>query len=81
MPDAAPSATRLVAVDDFDQRQVTVVETPHGALAVGISNGDPFAVSTAVAISSRRSGMDGSLAMGVLSVRGTRPATTCSLVR
>ncbi len=45
MPDAAPGATRLVAVDDLDQRQVTVVETAHGALAVGISNGEPFAVS------------------------------------
>lgn len=45
MPDAATSATRLVAVDDLDQRQVTVVETPHGPLAVGISAGEPFAVS------------------------------------
>lgn len=45
MPDAATSATRLVAVADLDQRQVTVVETPHGPLAVGISDGEPFAVS------------------------------------
>jgi 3-phenylpropionate/trans-cinnamate dioxygenase ferredoxin component len=45
MPDAATSTTRLVAVEDLDDRQVTVVETPHGLLAVGISDGKPFAVS------------------------------------
>jgi 3-phenylpropionate/trans-cinnamate dioxygenase ferredoxin subunit len=45
MPDAAVSAIRLVAVEDLDERQVTVVETPHGLLAVGISDGQPFAVS------------------------------------
>jgi 3-phenylpropionate/trans-cinnamate dioxygenase ferredoxin component len=40
------SATRLVAVDDLGASQVAVVEkTPHGALAVGISAGKPFAVS------------------------------------
>ena len=40
------SATRLVSVDDLDESQVTVVEgTPHGTLAVGISGGEPFAVS------------------------------------
>jgi 3-phenylpropionate/trans-cinnamate dioxygenase ferredoxin subunit len=40
------SATRLVAVDDLGASQVCVVdETPHGALAVGISAGKPFAVS------------------------------------
>ncbi len=40
------SATRLVAVDDLGDSQVVVVdETPHGALAVGISAGKPFAVS------------------------------------
>ena len=39
-------ATRLVAVDDLGVSQVVVVEkTPHGALAVGISAGKPFAVS------------------------------------
>ena len=38
--------SRLVAVDDLDASQVAVVdETPHGALAVGISAGQPFAVS------------------------------------
>jgi 3-phenylpropionate/trans-cinnamate dioxygenase ferredoxin subunit len=40
------SATRLVAVDDLGASQVAVVEeTRHGALAVGISEGKPFAVS------------------------------------
>jgi 3-phenylpropionate/trans-cinnamate dioxygenase ferredoxin subunit len=40
------SAVRLVAVEDLGSSQVTVVEhTPHGALAVGISEGQPFAVS------------------------------------
>lgn len=45
MPDAAISAIRLLAVKDLDERQVTVVDTPHGSLAVGISGGEPFAVS------------------------------------
>jgi nitrite reductase/ring-hydroxylating ferredoxin subunit len=40
------SATRLVSVNDLGASQVAVVEkTPHGALAVGISAGQPFAVS------------------------------------
>ena len=40
------SAARLIAVDDLGASQVTVVdETPHGALAVGMSAGRPFAVS------------------------------------
>jgi 3-phenylpropionate/trans-cinnamate dioxygenase ferredoxin subunit len=40
------SAVRLVAGDDLGGSQVTVVEqTPHGALAVGMSGGQPFAVS------------------------------------
>jgi 3-phenylpropionate/trans-cinnamate dioxygenase ferredoxin subunit len=40
------SPARLVAVDDLGASQVAVVdETPHGALAVGISAGRPFAVS------------------------------------
>jgi 3-phenylpropionate/trans-cinnamate dioxygenase ferredoxin subunit len=39
-------AARLVAVDDLGASQVAVVdETPHGAVAVGISAGKPFAVS------------------------------------
>ena len=37
---------RLVALDDLGDSQVTVVaNTPHGAMAVGISEGKPFAVS------------------------------------
>lgn len=40
------STARLVAVDDLGASQVVVVEqTLHGALAVGISAGKPFAVS------------------------------------
>lgn len=40
------SPTRLVSVEDLDASQVTVIEdTPHGALAVGVSAGKPFAVS------------------------------------
>ena len=40
------SAVRLVAIDALGDSQVTVVEkTPHGALAVGMSGGKPFAVS------------------------------------
>ena len=46
MTTSEQSATRLVAVDDLGVSQVVVVEkTPHGALAVGISGGKPFAVS------------------------------------
>jgi len=42
----AQSPTRLVAVDELGPSQVVAVEsTPHGALAVGISAGKPFAVS------------------------------------
>jgi 3-phenylpropionate/trans-cinnamate dioxygenase ferredoxin component len=37
---------RLVAIDKLGAKQVVVVDgTPHGALAVGISAGKPFAVS------------------------------------
>jgi 3-phenylpropionate/trans-cinnamate dioxygenase ferredoxin subunit len=40
------SATRLIALDDLGASQVTVGDkSPHGALAVGISTGKPFAVS------------------------------------
>ena len=40
------SATRLLAVDDLGDSQVAFVDnTPHGALAVGISAGNPFALS------------------------------------
>jgi len=41
-----PPAGRLIAVDELPPSHVAVVEdTPHGALAVGISAGEPFAVS------------------------------------
>jgi nitrite reductase/ring-hydroxylating ferredoxin subunit len=41
-------ADQLVAVSDLDEGGVTVVEHPKlGALAVGISDGEPFAVSNA----------------------------------
>jgi nitrite reductase/ring-hydroxylating ferredoxin subunit len=39
------AATRLVAVEDLGETQVTVVDTPHGKLAVGMSGGEPFALS------------------------------------
>jgi 3-phenylpropionate/trans-cinnamate dioxygenase ferredoxin component len=42
----ARPAIRLLAVEDLGVSQVIVVDkTPHGALAVGISTGKPFAVS------------------------------------
>lgn len=37
--------TRLVSVDELGDSSVTVVGTPRGDLAVGISDGEPFAVS------------------------------------
>jgi hypothetical protein len=45
MTTSEQSGTRLVAVEDLGASQVAVVLTPHGALAVGISAGKPFAVS------------------------------------
>jgi 3-phenylpropionate/trans-cinnamate dioxygenase ferredoxin component len=40
------SGTRLITVADLGDSQVAVVEgTPHGTLAVGMSAGQPFAVS------------------------------------
>ena len=46
MTGSEQSATRLVAVDDLGTSGVAVAEeTPHGALAVGISAGKPFALS------------------------------------
>jgi 3-phenylpropionate/trans-cinnamate dioxygenase ferredoxin subunit len=46
MSTSEQSAVRLVDVGDLGASQVAVVEeTPHGALAVGISAGKPFAVS------------------------------------
>ena len=39
-------AVRLIAVDDLGSSQVAIVQdTPHGALAVGMSGGHPFALS------------------------------------
>ena len=46
MTKSEQSATRLLAVNDLGDSQVAVVDnTPHGALAVGISAGEPFALS------------------------------------
>jgi 3-phenylpropionate/trans-cinnamate dioxygenase ferredoxin component len=46
VPTSEQSATRLIAVDDLGASQVAVVDkTSHGALAVGISGGEPFALS------------------------------------
>ncbi len=40
------TAGRLIAIDDLGPSQVAVIEdTPHGALAVGMSGAEPFAVS------------------------------------
>jgi nitrite reductase/ring-hydroxylating ferredoxin subunit len=40
-----PREIRLAAVEDLKETGVVSVSTPHGRLAVGISNGEPFAVS------------------------------------
>ena len=45
MTDSTAVPIRLVGVEELDERQVTVVQTPHGNLAVGLSGGEPFAVS------------------------------------
>jgi nitrite reductase/ring-hydroxylating ferredoxin subunit len=46
MDTPADQKKRLVSVDELGETQVTVVEgTPHGTLAVGLSDGEPFAVS------------------------------------
>jgi 3-phenylpropionate/trans-cinnamate dioxygenase ferredoxin component len=46
MTTSEQSGTRLVGVEELGASQVAVVETtPHGALAVGVSAGKPFAVS------------------------------------
>lgn len=43
---ALDAPIRLVGVDQLGESGVTVVaDTPHGALAVGLSDGTPFAVS------------------------------------
>lgn len=38
-------ATRLIGVEELGTTQVTVVDTQHGKLAVGMSDGEPFALS------------------------------------
>jgi nitrite reductase/ring-hydroxylating ferredoxin subunit len=45
MADATMEGTRLIGVDELGTTQVAVVDTPGGKLAVGISGGEPFAVS------------------------------------
>lgn len=45
MADSIITPTRLVDIEDLAERQVTVIETLHGVLAVGVSSGEPFAVS------------------------------------
>jgi len=42
---SAGTATRLASVDEVGDSGVMVVATPHGDLAVGLSAGEPFAVS------------------------------------
>jgi 3-phenylpropionate/trans-cinnamate dioxygenase ferredoxin component len=42
---ATVQTARLVGLDELDESQVTVVDTPAGKLAVGLSDGVPFAVS------------------------------------
>jgi 3-phenylpropionate/trans-cinnamate dioxygenase ferredoxin component len=41
----ATEATRLIDVAELGEGQVAAVDSPHGKLAVGISGGEPFAVS------------------------------------
>lgn len=41
----ADCATQLIGVGELGESGVAVVETRHGALAVGLSGGEPFAVS------------------------------------
>lgn len=46
MSTVEPSALRLISLDDLGSSQVAVVkDTPHGDLAVGVSGGEPFALS------------------------------------
>lgn len=45
MTDSTTTPTRLLGIEDLAERGVAVVDTPHGTLAVGISSGEPFAVS------------------------------------
>lgn len=45
MAEPSTASTRLIGVDELGERQVSAVETPHGTLAVGLLDGEPFAVS------------------------------------
>jgi 3-phenylpropionate/trans-cinnamate dioxygenase ferredoxin subunit len=45
MTETAADPIRLVSVDELGESHVTAVDTPHGTLAVGLSGGEPFAVS------------------------------------
>ena len=45
MSASTTAPVRLVSVEDLGEQAVTAVETPYGTLAVGISGGEPFAVS------------------------------------
>jgi 3-phenylpropionate/trans-cinnamate dioxygenase ferredoxin component len=45
MADSTTTPFRLVGVEDLGERQLSVVQTAHGALAVGLVGGEPFAVS------------------------------------
>jgi nitrite reductase/ring-hydroxylating ferredoxin subunit len=41
----AATATRLIGVEELGESNVAVVAASHGDLAVGLSGGEPFAVS------------------------------------
>ena len=42
---AKAAATRLIDVEELGESGVAVIGTPHGDLAVGLADGEPFAVS------------------------------------
>jgi nitrite reductase/ring-hydroxylating ferredoxin subunit len=42
---SAGGGNRLIALDQLPPSGVTTVQTPYGALAVGVVGGEPFAVS------------------------------------
>ena len=77
MTTSEQSGTRLVAVEDLGPSQVAVVEnTPHGALAVGISAAKPFAVSNRCRHLFAPLGKGHVTDEGCLSARGTLRFTT-----
>jgi 3-phenylpropionate/trans-cinnamate dioxygenase ferredoxin component len=45
MADSTTTPIRLIAAEDLGETHVKVVDSPHGPLAVGLSRGEPFAVS------------------------------------